>query len=148
MTLGLSHGLLALLLAGCAYADDASLVVEPRSEAISRDGTLREPVGVETLGGVFTPLLEKGCELPCTVSQTFSTAEDGQGEILIHLLRGETALAKSAHSLGTFKISGISPMSRGEPSILVELGADQSGITLKATDRRGKSRLSIARVAP
>ena len=143
-----SYGLLALLLAGCANTDGASLVVEPRSEAIYPDGTLREPVGIETLGGVFTPLLAKGCKLPCAVSQTFSTAEDGQGQILIHLFRGEAALAKSAHSLGTFQISGIAPMPRGEPSILVEFGADQGGITLKATDRQGKSRLSLTRVAP
>ena len=143
-----AYGVIALLLASCANTGGDSLLVEPRSEEISPDGTLRDPVGIETLGGVFTPLLAKGCKLPCAVSQTFSTAEDGQGHILIHLFRGEVALAKSAHSLGTFQISGIAPMPRGEPSILVELKADQDGITLKATDRHGKSRLSLTRVAP
>jgi molecular chaperone DnaK (HSP70) len=143
-----SYGLLALLLAGCARTESASLVVEAPSEAISPDGTLREPVGIGTLGGVLTPLLAKGCKLPCATSQTFSTAENGQGQILLHLYRGEAVLSKSAHSLGTFQISGIAPMARGEPSILVEFKADQGGITLTATDRQGKSRVSLTRVAP
>jgi molecular chaperone DnaK len=141
------YGLLALFLAGCTHTDGVLLVVEPRSEAISPDGTLRESVGIETIGGVFTPLLEKGCKLPCTSSQIFSTAENSQRQILIHVFRGEAALAKFTHFLGTFQISGIAPMPRGEPSILVELGADQGGITLKVTDRHGKSRLSLTRVA-
>ena len=143
-----SYGLLALLLAGCARTDGTSIVVEPGSEAISQDGTLREPIGIETLGGVLTPLLAKGCKLPCAVSETFSTAEDDQDQILIHLFRGRAALSKSARSLGTFEISGIAPMARGEPRILVEFKADQGGITLKAADRHGESRLSLTRVAP
>lgn len=143
-----SCGLIALLLAGCAHTDGASLIVEPSSEAISPNGMLLEPVGLETLGGVFTPVLAKGCKLPCVVSQTFSTAEDGQGQILLSIFRGEAALAKSNRSLGTFQISGIAPMARGEPSILVEFKADQGGITLKATDRHGKSQLALTRVAP
>jgi len=143
-----SFVLVALALAGCAHTDSASILVGPGTAAISQNGTLSESIGIETLGGVLTPLLAKGCKIPCSLSQTFSTAEDGQSQILLHLYRGDAAMAKSAHSLGTFQITGIAPMPRGEPSVRVEFLADTGGITLKATDNQGKSRLSIARVAP
>jgi len=141
-------GLIALFLFGCAPTDGASVLVEPGTAAVSLDGTLRESVGIETLGGVFTPLLAKGCKVPCSRSQNFSTAEDGQGQILLHVFRGDAALAKSTHSLGTFQIAGIASAPRGEPSIGVKFKADEDGITLKAVDNNGRSRLSIARVAP
>jgi molecular chaperone DnaK len=134
-------------LLGCTHTESTSIVVD-RGTAISPDGTLNESIGIETLGGVFTPLLTKGCKLPCSLSQTFSTAEVGQGDILIHLFRGDAPLAKSTRSLGTFRISGIAPMPRGEPSIRVEFKADKGGITLTATDTKGKSRLSLLRVFP
>ena len=139
--------LVVLCLLGCAHRDNASIVIEPLS-ATSQDGVLGESIGIETLGGVFTPLLPNGCQIPCSTSQTFSTAEDGQGQILIHLFRGDAPLAKSTHSLGTLQINGIAPMSRGEPSISVEFKADRGGITITATDTTGKSRLSLSRVAP
>jgi len=97
---------------------------------------------------VFTPLLAKGCKVPCSRSQNFSTAEDGQGQILLHLFRGDAALTKSTHPLGNFQIIGISSAPRGEPNIGVEFIADEDGITLRAVDNNGSSRLSIARVAP
>ena len=139
--------LVALCLLGCAHADSASILVEPGA-APTQDGTLGESIGIETLGGVFTPLLAKGCKIPCSLSQTFSTAEDGQSQILIHLFRGDAPLVKSTHSLGTFQITGISPMPRGEPSIRVEFKAGKGGITLTAMDTKGRSRLSLSRVAP
>lgn len=141
-------GLIALCLISCAHTDRASVLVEPGAAAISPDGSLRESIGIETLGGVFTPLLAKGCKVPCSLSKNFSTAEDGQGQILLHLFRGDAVLARSTHSLGTFQITGISSAPRGEPSIRVEFKADTSGITLGAADNNGRSRLSIARVAP
>src|SRR5688572_4709920 len=83
-----SCALVGLLLVGCTQPESTSLAVETPSSAVSGDGALRESIGIETLGGVFTPILIKGCELPCVVSQTFSTAEDDQDQILIHVLRG------------------------------------------------------------
>jgi molecular chaperone DnaK (HSP70) len=139
-------GLIALFLIGCAHTDGASVLVESGASAISPDGTLRESIGIETLGGVFTPLLAKGCKVPCSLSQNFSTAEDGQGQILLRLFRGDAVLAKSTHSLGNFQITGISAAPRGEPSIGVEFKADEDGITLRAVDNNGRSRLSIVRV--
>ena len=141
-------GLIALFLISCAHTDGASVLVEPGTAAVSPDGTLRESIGIETLGGVFTPLLAKGCKVPCSRSQNFSTAEHGQSQILLHLFRGDAALTKSTHPLGNFQIIGIASAPRGEPSIGVEFRADEDGITLKAVDNNGRSRLSIARVAP
>ena len=141
-------GLIALCLIGCAHTDGASILVEPGTAAVASDGTLRESIGIETLGGVFTPLLVKGCKVPCSLSQNFSTAEDGQKQILLHLFRGDAVRTESTHSLGTFQITGISSMPRGEPSIRVEFKAHTGGITLGAADNKGRSRLSIARVAP
>ncbi len=139
--------LVTLFLWGCSRTESASILVEP-VVAMSQDETLGESIGIETLGGVFTPLLAKGCKVPCSLSQIFSTAEDSQGQILIHLFRGDAPLAKSTHSLGTFEITGITPMPRGEPSIRIEFKADKGGMTLSATDTTGKSRLSLSRVAP
>ena len=144
----LSCALLGLLLASCTHPEGASLLVEAQPNAVSPDGTLRESIGIETLGGVFTPILAKGCTLPCLASHTFSTGEDGQGQILLHVLRGETERANTAQSLGTFQISGIAPTPRGEASILVEFKADQGGISIRASDGRGSSPLSLTRVAP
>jgi molecular chaperone DnaK len=137
-----------LWVAGCAPAGSASIQVEPGIASLAEDGALRESIGIETLGGVFTQLLDKGCKLPCTLTQIFSTAEDGQAQILLHLYRGDAASVRSTHPLGTVQIAGIAPMPRGEPSILVEFRADTDGITLRATDNKGGSRLSLALVAP
>ena len=139
--------LTALCLSSCAHSESVSILVEPQI-GISHDGTLREAIGIETLGGVFTPLLAEGCKVPCVLSQTFSTAEDDQGQILIHLFSGDAPLAKSTRALGEFEITGITPMPRGEPSIRVEFKADKGGITLTATDTKGQSRIALSRVAP
>lgn len=144
----LGFGLIALCLFGCAHPERASIVVEPGTAALSQFGALRESIGIETLGGVFTPILAKGCKVPCAVAKTFSTADDGQGQILLHLYRGDAPLAKSIHYLGTFQVTGIAPMPRGAPSIRVEFSVDTRGISLTATDNEGKSRLSLVRAAP
>ena len=129
-------------------ASSASCLLQAEMPAIAPAGKLREAIGIETLGGVFTPLLRKGSNLPCTWSQIFSTGENEQTEIALHLFRGDTKRVKSAMSLGMFCISGIAPMPRGKPEILVEINANQDGITLKATDKLGMSVLVLDRVAP
>ncbi|WP_175489146.1 Hsp70 family protein [Lysobacter sp. cf310] len=139
-------GLLALCFAGCAHTDSVSILVAPASTTLIEGKALRESVGIETLGGVFTPLLAKGCEIPCSRSQTFSTAEDGQGQISVHLYRGDSPMVKAAQSLGQFQIAGFAPARRGEPAIAVKFEVDAEGVTLSATDTSGGSRLSIARI--
>ena len=129
-------------------ASSASCLVQAEMPVIAPAGKLREAIGLETLGGVFTPLLRKGSNLPCTWSQIFSTGENDQTEISLHLFRGDTKRIKSALSLGRFRISGIAPMPLGKPEILVEINANQDGNSLKATDKHGTSDLALVRVAP
>lgn len=122
-------------------------VVEPGTFAITQDRTLREAIGIETLGGVFTPILEQGSQIPCSVSQAFSTAEDGQAQITIRLFRGNSDLVRSAHHLGAFQIGGIPPLPRGEPKVLVEFRVDMSGIHISVSDNHEMPSVSIAWVA-
>ena len=139
-----------LALAACASRSDpvASLVVEERSPAVGTDGKLAQSVGIETLGGVFTPLLQSGCPLPCSTTQTLSSAEDEQAHVEIRIFRGDCRLVSSCHSLGTVRISGFAAKPRGEPNISVLLLADPAGIRLSASEAGSQSALSVTRIAP
>ena len=122
---------------GCSGASKiATVVVEASSPAIS-DGTLVESVGIETLGGVFTSLLQAGCTLPCEVTNTFSTAADNQSEISIALVRGTAELAAENHSLGRFAVIDIPAAPRGEPQVAITLRASGNSIALAARELSG-----------
>src|SRR5262249_51410245 len=97
-------------------APNAAVRIEVKSPMVRR-AQVTEPIGLETLGGVFTPILKAGCSLPCEVTNTFSTAEDNQSEIKISLFRGSGARVSQNHSLGSFAILGIPPLPRGKPII-------------------------------
>ncbi len=98
-------------------------------------------LGIETLGGVTTKLIEKGTTIPAKKSQTFSTAEDNQPAVSIHVVQGEREFAKDNKSLGMFELSGIAPAPRGVPQIEVTFDIDANGIlTVSAEDKAtGKS---------
>ena len=98
-------------------------------------------LGIETLGGVTTKVIEKGTTIPAKKSQTFSTAEDNQPAVSIHVVQGEREFAKDNKSLGMFELSGISPAPRGVPQIEVTFDIDANGIlTVSAEDKAtGKS---------
>lgn len=113
----------------------------------TQGGILREAIGIETLGSSFTAILAKGSKLPCLSSQTFSTGVDDQDQVTLHLCSGDSTLAKIIQSLGRYQISGIAPMPRGTPSILVELNADLGGVTLKATDNLANSTLTVKSIS-
>jgi molecular chaperone DnaK len=85
-------------------------------------------MGIETLGGVMTPLVEANTTIPCRRSQVFSTAVDNQPEVEIHVLQGERPLAKDNKSIGLFKLDGIAPALRGVPKIEVTFEIDANGI--------------------
>lgn len=89
-------------------------------------------LGIETLGGVFTKLIEANTTIPCTKSQTFSTASDNQTTVTIHVLQGERPMSKDNKSLGQFNLDGIIPAQRGIPQIEVSFNVDVNGI-LKVT---------------
>jgi molecular chaperone DnaK len=85
-------------------------------------------LGVETLGGVMTPLIERNTTIPVRKSETFSTAEDGQTVVTIHVLQGERPMAADNMTLGQFNLEGIPPAPRGVPQIEVTFDIDANGI--------------------
>jgi molecular chaperone DnaK len=89
-------------------------------------------LGVETLGGVFTRLIERNTTIPTRKSEVFSTAADGQTQVEIHVLQGEREMAADNRSLGRFHLTGLPPAPRGVPQIEVTFDIDANGI-LKVT---------------
>ncbi len=85
-------------------------------------------LGIETLGGVATALIEKNTTIPCNKKQTFSTAEDNQGAVTIHVVQGERKQASQNKSLGRFDLSDIPPSPRGMPQIEVSFDLNADGI--------------------
>ena len=85
-------------------------------------------LGIETLGGVMTKLIEKNTTIPCRKSQIFSTAADNQPAVSIHVLQGEREMAGDNKTLGNFELTGIPPAPRGVPQIEVTFDIDANGI--------------------
>ncbi|MCX6692963.1 MAG: molecular chaperone DnaK, partial [Methanomicrobiales archaeon] len=85
-------------------------------------------LGIETLGGIATKLIERNTTIPTRKSQIFSTAADGQTSVEIHVVQGERALAKDNFTLGKFQLTGIPPAHRGIPQIEVSFDIDANGI--------------------
>ncbi|MCE3039533.1 molecular chaperone DnaK [Helicobacter anatolicus] len=98
-------------------------------------------LGIETLGGVMTKVIDRGTTIPAKKTQTFSTAEDNQPAVSISVLQGEREMAKDNKSLGRFDLQGIPPAPRGVPQIEVTFDIDANGIlTVSAQDKAsGKS---------
>lgn len=98
-------------------------------------------LGIETLGGVMTKVIDRGTTIPAKKAQVFSTAEDNQPAVSIHVLQGERELAKDNKSLGRFDLTGIPAAPRGVPQIEVTFDIDANGIlTVSAKDKAsGKS---------
>ncbi|MDR3345647.1 MAG: molecular chaperone DnaK [Campylobacteraceae bacterium] len=93
-------------------------------------------LGIETLGGVMTRLIDKGTTIPAKKAQTFSTAEDNQPAVTIHVLQGEREFARDNKSLGQFNLEGIPAAPRGIPQIEVAFDIDANGIlTVSAKDK-------------
>jgi molecular chaperone DnaK len=97
-------------------------------------------LGIETLGEVFTKIIERNTTIPTSKTQTFSTATDGQTSVEIHALQGERALAKDNKSLGKFQLTGIPPAPRGVPQIDVSFEIDANGILKVSARDKGTGR--------
>ncbi len=97
-------------------------------------------LGIETLGGVMTKLIEKNTTIPTSASQVFSTAEDNQTAVTIHVLQGEREMAKDNKSLGRFDLTDIPPAPRGMPQIEVTFDIDANGILNVSAKDKGTGR--------
>ncbi|NET49380.1 MAG: Hsp70 family protein, partial [Merismopedia sp. SIO2A8] len=97
-------------------------------------------LGIETLGEVFTKIIERNTTIPTSKSQVFSTATDGQTSVEIHVLQGERAMAKDNKSLGKFLLTGIPPALRGVPQIEVSFDIDVNGILKVSAADKGTGR--------
>jgi molecular chaperone DnaK len=94
-------------------------------------------LGVETLGGVMTKIIDRNTTIPTRHSEVFSTAEDKQPAVDIHVLQGEREMAKDNRSLGQFKLEGIAPAPRGLPQIEVSFDIDANGILKVSAKDKG-----------
>ena len=93
-------------------------------------------LGIETLGGVMTPLISRNTTIPTSKSQIFSTATDSQPSVEIHVLQGERQMANDNRTLGRFMLDGILPAPRGMPQVEVTFDIDANGIlSVKALDK-------------
>jgi len=103
-------------------------------------------LGIETLGGVVTPLIPRNTTIPTSRSQIFSTASDNQSSVEIHVLQGERPMAEDNYTLGRFMLEGIRPAQRGVPQIEVTFDIDANGIlNVSAQDKgtRRKQKITI-----
>lgn len=135
-------------LAGCAQKEFplGEIVAESQSPAIGKDFTVSEPIGIETLGGVFTELIQVGVAVPCEKSEVFSTAADNQDQIEITLYRGNAKMVKDNKKIGQFLVRGIPAASRGIPNIQVSFIVTTTDIMLKAKDMSSGRIMDIVKI--
>jgi molecular chaperone DnaK len=118
-----------------AAIQGAQLMLGSKSEVLLLDVTPLS-LGIETLGGVMTKLIERNTTIPARKSEVFSTAEDNQTAVDIHVLQGERELARDNRTLGHFRLEGIRPAPRGMPQVEVSFDIDANGIlTVTAKDK-------------
>lgn len=103
-------------------------------------------LGIETLGEVFTKIIERNTTIPTSKSQVFSTATDGQTTVEIHALQGERAMSRDNKSLGKFLLAGIPPSPRGVPQIEVSFEIDVNGILKVSAQDKGTNREQSIRI--
>jgi molecular chaperone DnaK (HSP70) len=121
-------------LSSCTVNQNNNAILEANSSAIGTTGTLVEDVGLETLGGVFDPVLKQGCALPCKSSFSISTAQDNQDQITIKLFRGKDSNVSNNYRLGTCRID-VPPAPRATPQVEVTIEAAQKELRISALDK-------------
>ena len=129
--------ILALAAAAGCRSSAAALELEKQSPAVA-NGHLVEDIGIETLGGVFTPLLARGQAVPCEITETFSTAADNQEHIEVRLFRGNTKLARDATLVSRFVVEGLPKVPRGAVNVAVTFLVTADGdVKVAAREKSG-----------
>jgi molecular chaperone DnaK (HSP70) len=127
---------LVILHLGCQSAV-STITVEDHTMAL-REGMLVEDIGIETLGGVFTPLLGSGRTVPCEDTEKISTAADDADQMEVRLFRGKGEMTKDATFLGRFLIDGLPRRPRGKVIVAVTFAVSVEGsITITAREQSG-----------
>jgi len=126
---------------------DGTIVVEAASEAVAADGTVVQAIGIETLGGVFTPVIRAGAKAPVKHMEIFSTAADNQDQVTIGLYRGSAQMVKDSTPMGKYQISGIGPAPRGIPQLEVTFSVKDGQILLAARDKLTAKPMPLRRLA-
>ena len=155
----LAHNLIQACLEPCQKAmKDAGLSASDINEVIlailnqetGQDIVLLDvtplTLGIETLGGVMTKLIEANTTIPCKKTETFSTAVDNQTAVTIHVLQGERPMASQNKSIGQFNLDGIAPAQRGEPQIEVSFDIDANGILNVSAKDKGTGKEQKIRI--
>jgi molecular chaperone DnaK len=137
---------LSFLVAGCQKQSRAPLVIEDATP-IAGAGRTAEDFGIETLGGVFTPLIKSGTTVPCSHSEIFSTAADEQSQIIVKPFRGANQLVAGNHALGRFQVVGIPSAPRGTPQVQITFTITEKQILISARDFTRKTEFEIQRIS-
>ena len=125
--------------------DNKILIVEKNLNIVDSDSKLTESIGIETLGGVFTSLIQKESKIPIEISQVFSTASDNQDQIKISLFRGTDSIAKNNHFIGEYQVVNILPVPRGEPQIEIKIGVNDNFVWISAFDLKSKQNMNVVK---
>ena len=147
------HGVRLYLIATPALCADLGAVVQAAIQGGVLAGDVKDvllldvtplSLGIETLGGVMTKLIDKNSTIPTNAEQVFSTADDNQTAVTIHVLQGERERAQDNKALGRFDLADIPPAPRGVPQIEVTFDIDANGIVhVSAKDRATSKEQSI-----
>ena len=138
--------LLLVLVFGCGKGSRKPVVVEESTPIVGAGQTTTEALGIQTLRGVFTPLIPAGSKVPCSYSEIFSLNRDGQTQIKVLPFRGTNAAAASNYALGEFQVVGIPPGPRGRPQVEVTFTITERQILMSASDPMHKVDFEIQRI--
>jgi molecular chaperone DnaK (HSP70) len=136
-----------LVICSSCNLNKATFLLE-HSAPIVRAGKLTEAIGIRTIGGVFTTIIQRDENVPASKSEVFSTAADNQNEIKIHVYRGNRPLARQNTHVGSFQVVSIPPAKAGRPQIEIMFRVSSHGdISVEATDLGTHSAAEIRKIS-